>query len=118
VDHRNLVKPELRSLGRKFAKYATKARYARRRQSMAESAPRDVLMGEAEETTVHPTLGVKKLKYASKGHHTWTAEEIEQFNQRHPIGTQARRALDIIRYTSGRREDAPRPGRQHIRAVA
>jgi len=70
---------------------------------------------EAEETTVHPTLGVKKLKCASKGHHTWTAEEIEQFNQRHPIGTQARLALDIIRYTSGRREDAPRLGRQHIR---
>jgi len=68
---------------------------------------------EAEETTVHPTLGVKKLKCASKGHHTWTAEEIEQFNQRHPIGTQARLALDIIRYTSGRRRRAT--GRQHIR---
>ncbi len=41
---------------------------------------------EAEETTVNPTVGVKKLKYASKGHHTWTVEEIEQFNERHPIG--------------------------------
>ncbi|SRR5258707_7870054 len=83
---------------------------------MAESAPRDILMGERSRgNDGPPTLGVKKLKYASKGHHTWTAEEIEQFNQRHPIGTRARRALDIIRYTSGRREDAPRLGRQHIR---
>jgi integrase/recombinase XerD len=70
---------------------------------------------EAEETTVNPTLGVKKLKYVSNGHHTWTADEIEQFNNRHPLGTQARLALDILRYTTGRREDAPRLGRQHIR---
>jgi len=70
---------------------------------------------EAEETTVNPTIGVKKLKYASTGHHTWTAEEIEQFNERHRIGTQARLAFDLLRYTTGRREDAPRFGRQHIR---
>jgi integrase/recombinase XerD len=70
---------------------------------------------EAEETTVNPTIGVKKLKYVSAGHHTWTAEEIERFNERHPIGTQARLAFDVLRYTTGRREDAPRLGRQHIR---
>jgi integrase/recombinase XerD len=70
---------------------------------------------EAEETTVNPTIGVKKLKYMSSGHHTWTIEEIEQFNRRHPIGTQARLALDILRYATGRREDAPRLGRQHTR---
>jgi integrase/recombinase XerD len=74
-----------------------------------------VWANEAEETSVNPTLGVKKLKYASAGHHTWTADEIEQFNERHPIGTQARLAFDILRYTTGRREDAPRLGRQHIR---
>jgi integrase/recombinase XerD len=28
---------------------------------------------EAEETTVNPTIGVKKLKYVSAGHHTWSA---------------------------------------------
>jgi integrase len=70
---------------------------------------------EAEETTVNPTIGVKKLKYVSNGHHTWAVEEIEQYNERHPIGSQARLALDILRYTTGRREDAPRLGRQHIR---
>lgn len=70
---------------------------------------------EAEETTVNRAIGVKKLKYVSAGHHTWTAEEIEQFNERHPIGTQARLAFDLLRYTTGRCEDAPRFGRQHIR---
>lgn len=70
---------------------------------------------EAEETTINPTIGVKKLKYVSAGHHTWTAEEIDQFNERHPIGTQARLSFDILRYTTCRREDAPRLGRQHIR---
>jgi integrase/recombinase XerD len=70
---------------------------------------------EAEETTVNPTIGVKKLKYVSDGHHTWTVDEIEQFTERHPIGTQARLAFDLLRYTTGRREDAPRLGRQHIR---
>jgi integrase/recombinase XerD len=70
---------------------------------------------EAEETTVNPTLGVKKLKYRSDGHHTWTPDEIQQYYDRHPLGTQARLAIDLIRYTTGRREDAPRFGRQHAR---
>jgi integrase/recombinase XerD len=70
---------------------------------------------EAEETTVNPTVGVKKLKYVKRGHHSWTPEEIDQYNERHQIGTRARLALDILRYTTGRREDAPRLGRQHVR---
>jgi integrase len=70
---------------------------------------------EADETTVNPTIGVKKLKYKSDGHHTWTDEEILQYYERHPLGTKPRLALDLLRYTTGRREDAPRLGRQHVR---
>jgi integrase/recombinase XerD len=70
---------------------------------------------EAEQTSVNPTIGVKKLKYTTDGHHTWTREEIEQFRERHVPGTQARLAFDLLRYTTGRREDAPRLGRQHVR---
>jgi hypothetical protein len=62
-----------------------------------------------------PTIGVKKFKHRSEGHHTWTEEEIQQYYKRHPLGTKPRLALDLLRYTTGRREDAPRPGRQHIR---
>ncbi|CCE08065.1 Phage integrase family protein [Bradyrhizobium sp. STM 3843] len=70
---------------------------------------------EAEETTVNPTINVKKLRYRSDGHHTWTDEEIIRYYDRHPLGSQARLALDLLRYTTGRREDAPRLGRQHVR---
>ena len=70
---------------------------------------------EADETNVNPTIGVKKLRYRSDGHHTWTNDEIQQFYKRHPLGSQARLALDLLRYTTGRREDAPRLGRQHMR---
>lgn len=70
---------------------------------------------EEEVTSVNPTLGVKNVKYLSTGHHTWTEDEVAQFYGRHPIGTKARLAIDLIRYTTGRREDIPRFGPQHIR---
>jgi site-specific recombinase XerD len=69
---------------------------------------------EEEVTSINPCLGVKNIKYVAKPHHTWTEDEIAQFNDHHPVGSKARLALDILRYTTGRREDAPRLGRQHI----
>ncbi|RXH36637.1 integrase [Bradyrhizobium nanningense] len=70
---------------------------------------------EAGETSISPTIGVKKLKYRSDGHHTWTDEEIRKYYERHALRTKARHALDLLRYTTGRREDARRLGRQHMR---
>lgn len=70
---------------------------------------------EEEEATHNPTVDVKKIKYATSGHHTWTVAEIEQFKQRHPLGTKPRLAFDLIRFTTGRREDAVRLGPQHTR---
>jgi integrase/recombinase XerD len=63
----------------------------------------------------NPTWGVRKIKYASAGHHSWTAEEIAQYRERHPLGSKARLALDLLVYTGGRREDAVRLGPQHVR---
>jgi integrase/recombinase XerD len=70
----------------------------------------------------NPTWGVRKIKYASAGHHSWTAEEIAQYRERHPLGSKARLALDLLVYTGGRREDAGgrredavRLGPQHVR---
>jgi integrase len=63
----------------------------------------------------NPTLGVRKIKYASDGHHSWTSEEIGQYRDRHPIGSMARLTLDLLLYTGGRREDAVRVGPQHVR---
>ena len=63
----------------------------------------------------NPTFGVRKIKYASSGHHSWTPEEITQFRDRHPLGSKPRLALDLLLYTGGRREDAVRLGPQHVR---
>jgi integrase/recombinase XerD len=49
----------------------------------------------------NPTWGVRKIKYATDGHHSWTADEVEQYRSRHPIGSKARLALDLLLYTGG-----------------
>jgi len=69
---------------------------------------------EVEETTNNPTVGVKAIKYVTKGHHAWTLGEVDQFERRHPIGSKARLAMALLLYTSWRREDATRLGPQHI----
>lgn len=48
------------------------------------------------------------------GYHTWTEEEIAKYQQRHPIGTKARLALEIILWTGKRRGDARLFGPKHI----
>lgn len=70
---------------------------------------------EAEETTVNPTLGVKRIKYPTDGHHTWTDAEMARYQERHAIGTKARLAFDLLRYIAFRREDVVRIGPEHIR---
>lgn len=64
--------------------------------------------------TDDPTLGVKNIAYVTKSHHTWTLDEVEQYENRHPVGTKARLGLALLLYTSWRREDAPRIGPQHV----
>jgi integrase len=62
-----------------------------------------------------PTSGIKRPKLRSGGWHTWTENEIEAFEAKHPIGSQARLALALSLYTSQRRSDMVRMGRQHVR---
>lgn len=65
---------------------------------------------------VDPTIGLKKVKLGkSDGFHTWTLGEIEQFEARHPVGTRARLALDLMLYLGQRRSDIVVLGRQHER---
>ena len=49
------------------------------------------------------------------GFHTWTLEEVRQFEERHAIGTKARLALALLLFTGQRRSDITRLGRQHVR---
>lgn len=50
----------------------------------------------------------------SSGYHTWTEEEIDRYRAHHPIGTNARLAMELMLWTGQRRSDAIRMGRQHI----
>jgi integrase len=49
------------------------------------------------------------------GRHTWTEDEIARFRSRHPMGTKARLALEILLWTGQRRGDAIDFGPHHIK---
>jgi integrase len=61
-----------------------------------------------------PSAGIKKVRHKTDGHHTWTIEEVKQYEARHPVGTKARLALALLLYTGQRRGDVVRMGRQHV----
>jgi integrase len=62
-----------------------------------------------------PTRDIKLAAIKGDGFHTWSEEEIAQFEAAHPIGTKPRLALALLLYTAQRRSDVVRIGRQHIR---
>jgi hypothetical protein len=63
----------------------------------------------------NPAREVPYLKRSGTGWHSWSIEEIEQYERRHPVGTRARLALALFMYTGQRRSDVVRLGRQHAR---
>ena len=62
-----------------------------------------------------PTRDIKQRSIKGDGFHTWTDDEIAQFETHHPVGTKPRLALALLLYTAQRRSDVVRMGRQHIR---
>ncbi|MGH6865670.1 MAG: tyrosine-type recombinase/integrase [Methyloceanibacter sp.] len=62
-----------------------------------------------------PTAGIKRPKLSKRGWHAWTEEEVEQYEAKHPIGSQARLGLALAACTSQRAADLIRMGRQHVR---
>src|SRR5215469_12498078 len=62
-----------------------------------------------------PTANIKQRAIKGDGFHTWTEEEIAQFEAHHPIGTKPRLALALLLYNGQRRSDVVRMGRQHIK---
>ena len=62
-----------------------------------------------------PTRDVALPKIKTDGHHTWTPDEIAQFEAHHAIGTKARLAFALLRFTMQRRGDVIHMGRQHVR---
>jgi len=60
----------------------------------------------------NPARDVKRVNTASQGHHTWTVDEVFQFEDRHPVGSKARLAMALMLYTGTRASDAIRLGPQ------
>ena len=62
----------------------------------------------------NPARDVEYFKSGSEGFHTWTPDEVQQFEERHLIGTKARLALGLMLFSGQRRSDIIRLGKQHI----
>jgi integrase len=63
----------------------------------------------------NPAREVEYFKSGSTGFHTWTSEEVRQFEERHPVGSKARLALALMLFTGQRRSDIIRFGKQHAK---
>lgn len=65
-----------------------------------------------------PTAGVMAMKPPTKsgGHMTWGDAQIAAYRERHPLGTAARLAVELLLNVAARRGDAHRLGVQHIKS--
>lgn len=63
---------------------------------------------------LNPAIGIPDL-YSGDGFHTWTLDEVEQYEARHPKGSKARLALHLAMFTGLRRKQIAILGRQHTR---
>ena len=63
----------------------------------------------------NPVAATRPYKIDGEGFHAWSEEEISLFEARHPIGSKARLAFDLMLWTGQRGGDARIMGPQHIR---
>ena len=68
---------------------------------------------EEEHVADNPARDLANIKRVTQGIHTWTVEEVAQYEARHPIGTKPRLALALLLWTGVRRSDVVLLGRQH-----
>src|SRR5262249_54599901 len=74
------------------------------------------LANEITGVTVNSAARVPLLKPRKPGGFpVWTAADIDRFEARHEIGSKARLAIALLRFTGARRSDIVLFGRQHIR---
>ncbi len=59
-----------------------------------------------------PARDVPYIRTRSEGFHTWTEDEVRQYEARHPIGSKARLVLALLLYTGVRRSDVVQLGPQ------
>lgn len=60
----------------------------------------------------NPARDVERVKAKSDGFHTWTAAEMRQFFDRHPVETKPGFALALLWFTGARKSDLVKLGRQ------
>ncbi|MBP0438458.1 tyrosine-type recombinase/integrase [Tianweitania sediminis] len=61
---------------------------------------------------LNPCAGIERL-HSGEGFHTWTVDEVEQFEACHPAGSTARLALHLGLFTGFRLQTLAIVGRQH-----
>lgn len=57
-------------------------------------------------TGTNPVAATRPFKVTGGGFHTWTEGEIAAYEERHPVGSRARLALDLMLWTGQRGGDA------------
>jgi integrase len=62
-----------------------------------------------------PTRDIVIKLPRSKGHHTWTPEEVERYRARWPLGTQQQLTLELLIGTASRRGEITKLGPQHVK---
>lgn len=70
---------------------------------------------EYELATRNPARDVPYIRSASEGFHSWSMDEVAQFEKHHELGSKARLALALLLYTGQRRSDVVLLGPQHIK---
>jgi integrase len=73
---------------------------------------------EEELAETNPARDVSRLKTRVGGFHSWSEDEVQQYEDRWPIGTKERLALGLLRYLGVRRSDVVRLGKQHVKIQA
>jgi integrase len=63
----------------------------------------------------NPVDYVEPISPNNDGHHTWTEQEIHQFQSYWALGTRQRLAMELMLWTAKRVDDARKLGPQHIR---
>jgi hypothetical protein len=53
----------------------------------------------------NPALGIELDRIETSGYHSWTEEELQQYEAHYSVGTKGRLALDLLLYTAQRRTD-------------
>ena len=63
----------------------------------------------------NPAKLVEMYPAKTAGYHTWTDDEIAQYEAHHPVGSTARLAFALMLYTGAAKVDAVRLGPAHVR---